>query len=248
MSALQTPGRTMFGPFGSIYGNITQQLSYAQAANDGFSDRSAIERLGIMFEAVLTGAIPQLNDIQKAQLMRQHNLLFTKAGEPLDLVPTYNAVFARLIGGVPTNQETAYYTMKGLDYENEAEFRDLVNTTSQHLNKMILLHYDNKITAEAMDLAMRLAFGMWDDIPEGRRVEFRERVFNSIGEDGTSLLQKMAERAGQGQYDPAIVTALEELENVRHAKPGDIRKMIQMYEEVHNRRTQQEQVVKERIQ
>ena len=138
--------------------------------------------------------------------------------------------------------------MQGLDYENEAEFRDLVRTTSQHLNKMILLHYDNKITAETMDLAMRLTFGMWDDIPEGRRVEFRERVFNSIGEDGTSLMQKMVERASQGQYDPAIVTALEELENVRHAKPGDTRKMIHMYEEVHNRRTQQEQIVKERIQ
>ena len=247
-AAYQTPGRAFFGPFGSIYGNITQQLSYAQAANEGFSDRSAIERFGIMSEAVLTGAIPQLNDIQKAQLMRQHNLLFTKAGEPLHLIPTRNAVFARLIGGVPTNQETAYYTMQGIDYENEAEFRDLVRTTSQHLNKMILLHYDNKITAEAMGAAMRLTFGMWDDIPEGRRVEFRERVFNSIDEDGTSLMQKMVERASQGQYDPAIVTALEELENVRHAKPGDIQKMIHMYEEVHNRRTQQEQIVRERIQ
>ena len=247
-AAYQTPGRAFFGPFGSIYGNITQQLSYAQAANEGLSDLPAIERYGIIAKAVLDGSIPQLSDIQKAELMRQHNLLFTKAGEPLDLVPTQNAIYARLIGGIPTNQETAYYTMQGLDYENEAEFRDLVRTTSQHLNKMILLHYDNKITAETMDLAMRLTFGMWDDIPEGRRVEFRERVFNSIGEDGTSLMQKMVERASQGQYDPAIVTALEELENVRHAKPGDTRKMIHMYEEVHNRRTQQEQIVKERIQ
>jgi hypothetical protein len=247
LAALQTPGRAFFGPFSSIYGDTTQSLGFAQAINEGFSDRPALERYQIMAKAVLDGVIPQLNDIQKAQLMARHNLMFTEAGEPLDLIPTQNAIYARLIGGISTNQQTAYYTAERMNYEDNNQFRNLVRTTASHLQKMLVLYHNNEVDADFMETQMRLATSMWDDMPEGRRVEFMEQVFNDKGPEGISLMDRMADRMAQGQYNPQIETALEEMQNIRFAKPGDVELMIQMYRDVHNRRVKQEQVVKERI-
>jgi hypothetical protein len=247
MAAIKTPGKAVFGPFSSIYGDFTQGLSFAQSLNDGYSDLSTMERYTRMSAAVLNGAIPQLSDVQKAHQMRKFNLMFNEMGEPLDIEPTQNALYARLLVGIPTNQQTAYWTMEGIEYENEGQFRDLVNTTAGHINKMMVLYNNNELDAAFMDTQMRLINAMWDDMPEGRQVEFMEAVFLTDIE-GSSLMNRMVERMGKGSYDPQIETALEQMQNLRFAKPGDVELMIQMYRDVHNQRIGQAEEVRKRIQ
>jgi hypothetical protein len=112
---------------------------------------------------------------------------------------------------------------------------------------MLVLYHNNEIDAEFMDTQMRLANAMWDDMPEGRRVEFMEGIFLDEGPDGVSLMDRMVDRMSQGSYDPQIETALERMQDVRFAKPGDVEMMVEMYRDVHNRRVRQEQDVKTRI-
>ena len=248
LGAIQAPGEAFFGPFSSIYGDVTQSMSFAQSLNVGLSDRPTLEKYTLMTKAVLDGTVPQLQDLQKAQLMKKFNLMFNEMGEPLDLEPTQNAVYARLLAGVSTNQQAALSAAEGLEWGNESHFRELTKTTAGHLRKMLVLYHNNEIDAEFMDIQMRLATAMWDDMPEGRRVEFMEAVFLDEGDDGSSLMDRMVERMKKGSYDPQIETALEEMQNLRFAKPGDAEMMVEMYRDVHNRRVRQEQEVKERIQ
>jgi hypothetical protein len=246
--SLQTAGEAMFGPAGSIYGDITQQLSYAQKAGKGLTDRTAIEKVQEIGRAVLEGFIPQLTDFQKARLMRQYDRYFTSAGEPIDLVPTRNAVYARLIGGIQTNAEVAYYHQQRIGYGPAAEFNNLVKITSSQINRHLLLHYNNELTTESMNSILSIVIGMWDDeIPEGRRNEFRQRVFNSIGEDGTSLMDKLVTKMKQGSLNPEMLTALEKMRNIRGARPGDVDQLIEMYQDLLQRRIPQELEMRETL-
>ena len=247
--SLQTAGEAMFGPAGSIYGDITQQLSYAQKAGKGLTDRTTLEKVQEIGRAVLEGFIPQLTDFQKARLMRQYDRYFTTAGEPIDLIPTRNAIYARLIGGIQTNAEVAYYHQQRIGYGPEAEFNDLAKTTAQHINRHLLLHYDNKLTTESMNSIISIVIGMWDDeIPEGRRNEFRERVFNSIGEDGTSLMDKLVTKMKQGSLSPEMLTSLEKMKNIRGANPGDVDLLIEMYQDLMQRKIPQELEMRDDLQ
>jgi hypothetical protein len=105
--AANSPQETLLGPGGSILSRFYKSADYVwtltghgrDLPENAFSD---------FMEILLSGALPAFSDYTQAKLALEMDTLFTRAGEPKHLEPSFQELFAKSLLGVNSKHNLAF--------------------------------------------------------------------------------------------------------------------------------------------
>lgn len=177
------PYKAALGPFGNIASNVLQAYQFVDVMTRGEPDLDPADKF--MRSAVVLGsaAFPALNDQVKAYLGYKMGLWYNQSNEAMPLRTTMNGLIARGLLGARTKEELAYYETQSNWYEQEDVYRDTVRKVNKYLDQSITLFYDGQASRDDVIRAMEVTANLFEDLPEGVRLQFRADVMNGIAQN-----------------------------------------------------------------
>jgi hypothetical protein len=180
----EQPTKVAFGPFGNIASNTLQSMDIIHWIHNGNPDLHPADKF-MQSAVVLSAAIlPAANDALKTYMGYKMGLWYSQSNEALALETTLNGLIARGVFGARTRSELAYYNLQSTFWEDQSNYNDAVQTVRKAIKQQISLFYDGKLSVERLQSTLGGLTNLFEDMPEGVRLQFMTDVMDGVVRDG----------------------------------------------------------------
>jgi len=191
---------SLAGPSSTPIAAIMKSWRFAtdHAKNDTRSPTEKLADVGVMAAREI---FPQVNDANRAWYAYQMGVWMDKSGDKLPIQSSLNSVIARGLLGIRPKSEMAYYQMKTLHWEEQSNVEDIIKGNKEYLNGLLNGWSSTAYSDEFIHQMVRGLMSLYEDAPEGVRMEIYKRSLLDGTPDNPSIIQMLAEKSASGTYN-----------------------------------------------
>lgn len=185
------PTKVALGPFGNIASNVLETYDIVQWIHNGQPDIPVTQKFLQSATVLGMATLPVFNDNVKAYFGYKMGLWYSAANEPLPLETTWNGILARGLVGARTREELAYYNLQRAWWEDQQDYQNAVSGTRKVIKQTISLFYDGVETRETVQRRLAGLINLYEDMPEGTRLQFLSDVMEGVGQNDAIVEQSV---------------------------------------------------------
>lgn len=226
---LDQPEKVVLGPFYNPASGFLKGAEFVNTLIKGDPDMPAADKFIESAEIMLSNVLPGFNDANKAYIAGTQSKWLDTSGDALALQPTWNTIIARGLIGQRSKEELTLYRTSNRVWETEDNIRNAVDTNKRFLGQLISGWYDGEYSDEYIYNKVRVLSNLYEDWPQGARMEVFRRSMQEPDRNGKSFQQMFAELAAKGGTSPSLVPLIK---NAPDMTPDQKRLLIQFNNEV----------------
>jgi len=205
-AAIENPWSAPMGPSGNLASAVVDSIDLLMALQPQ-KHMPMTEKFAIVANELGKGYYPQYNDAMRAWQGHQMGQWYSRSGEPLPLKTTWEGLVVRALFGGRTEEELHYYDVREEVYQDNLDFRNIVDENKKFLKKMFTYYWDGDTPREQLVQSLQALAYMSEAWPEAERQAILTASLLEEGPQGEPSVSKfIAEhiasgRAGEGFED-----------------------------------------------
>jgi hypothetical protein len=192
--------------------------------------RSPTQKILDVAQMAARNVFPQVNDANRAWMAYQTGIWLDKSGDRLPTKAAMNAIIARGLMGLRPEDELSLMRMKTLHWEQQENIDNIVKGNQEYIKELLQGWQTSVYDEEYINSMVGSLMSLYEDAPEGVRMEIFKRSLLEGTESSKSAIQILSEVAAKGTYDmESFIPYIEKQTNIT---PQEKAQAVQLIKEI----------------
>jgi hypothetical protein len=226
---MDQPTKVAFGAFGNIASNFLESADMVSMIHTGMPDWTAEEKYTRSAQLLLMGVLPVFNDNVKAYMGYQTGIWYSAGNEAIPMRATMNAILARGLVGARTREELSYYRMQNNIWEQESDYRNVVDGNKKFLTTTVSLWRDGVLTTEGAKERIAALVNLYEEWPESVRLQMLRDSMEVQQNDaqGDTIYKQIIDALKDRRFDTtALLPVIDDFKDIPQDKRDQVKQLI----------------------
>ena len=192
--------------------------------------RSPTQKILDVAQMSARNIFPQVNDANRAWYAYQTGIWNSKSGDRLPTKAAMSTILARGLMGLRPADELSLMRMKTLHWKQQENIDNIVKGNQEYLKELFQGWQSTAYDEEYIRNMIGSLMSLYEDAPEGVRMEIFKRSMLEGTEDSPSVVHILAEIAAKGSFD--MESFIPHIEKQTNITPQEKAQTVQLIKEI----------------